>query len=175
MRARVCSPAIGAGRRARGVPAGRSAAPAGRRRPRARPVAATGRRPAADGDEATGAGEGAARGAPAPTEDVGSRTRSGRRRWALRVGWFAVVGGAGESVGPNRHGRRALIRSCTLLGERFVFSAYLLTHSLLSWRFVQRVTYLLTAAVDRRSTPSARADRQEPLPMFRCPGSPGLP
>ena len=32
-----------------------------------------------------------------------------------------------------------------------------------------------TAAVDRRSTPSARADRQEPLPMFRCPGSPGFP
>jgi hypothetical protein len=31
-----------------------------------------------------------------------------------------------------------------------------------------------TTAVDRRSTPSARADRQEPLPMFRCPGSPGL-
>ena len=30
-------------------------------------------------------------------------------------------------------------------------------------------------AVDRRSTPSARADRQEPLPMFRCPGSPGFP
>ena len=28
-----------------------------------------------------------------------------------------------------------------------------------------------TTAVDRRSTPSARADRQEPLPMFRCPGS----
>ena len=27
-----------------------------------------------------------------------------------------------------------------------------------------------TTAVDRRSTPSARADRQEPLPMFRCPG-----
>ena len=26
-----------------------------------------------------------------------------------------------------------------------------------------------TTAVDRRSTPSARADRQEPLPMFRCP------
>ena len=26
----------------------------------------------------------------------------------------------------------------------------------------------------RRSTPSARADRQEPLPMFRCPGSPGF-
>ena len=39
-----------------------------------------------------------------------------------------------------------------------------------------------TTAVDRRSTPSARADRQEPLPMFRCPGHartttarPGLP
>ena len=32
-----------------------------------------------------------------------------------------------------------------------------------------------TTAVDRRSTPSARADRQEPLPMFRCPGSPGFP
>jgi len=27
-----------------------------------------------------------------------------------------------------------------------------------------------TNAVDRRSTPSARADRQEPLPMLRCPG-----
>ena len=27
-----------------------------------------------------------------------------------------------------------------------------------------------TTAVDRRSTPSARADRQDPLPMFRCPG-----
>ena len=26
----------------------------------------------------------------------------------------------------------------------------------------------------RRSTPPARADRQEPLPMFRCPGSPGF-
>ena len=25
-------------------------------------------------------------------------------------------------------------------------------------------------AVDRRSTLSARVDRQEPLPMFRCPG-----
>ena len=25
-------------------------------------------------------------------------------------------------------------------------------------------------AVDRRSTPSAQADRQDPLPMFRCPG-----
>ena len=24
-------------------------------------------------------------------------------------------------------------------------------------------------------TPSARADRQEPLPMFRCPGLPGFP
>ena len=34
---------------------------------------------------------------------------------------------------------------------------------------------LRTTAVDRRSTPSARADRQEPLPMFRCPGSPGFP
>ena len=34
------------------------------------------------------------------------------------------------------------------------------------------VPLLLT---DRRSTPSARADRQEPLPMFRCPGSPGFP
>ena len=32
-----------------------------------------------------------------------------------------------------------------------------------------------TTAVDRRSTPSARADRQEPLPMFRCPGLPGFP
>ena len=32
-----------------------------------------------------------------------------------------------------------------------------------------------TTAVDRRSTPSARADRQEALPMFRCPGSPGFP
>ena len=39
-----------------------------------------------------------------------------------------------------------------------------------------------TTAVDRRSTPSARADRQAPLPMFRCPGHartttarPGLP
>jgi hypothetical protein len=32
-----------------------------------------------------------------------------------------------------------------------------------------------TTAVDRRSTPSARADRQEPLPMFRCPDSPGFP
>ena len=31
-----------------------------------------------------------------------------------------------------------------------------------------------TTAVNRRSTPSARADRQVPLPMFRCPGSPGL-
>ena len=32
-----------------------------------------------------------------------------------------------------------------------------------------------TTAVDRRSTPSARADRQEPLPMLRCPGLPGFP
>ena len=32
-----------------------------------------------------------------------------------------------------------------------------------------------TTAVDRRSTPSARADRQEPLPTFRCPGLPGFP
>ena len=32
-----------------------------------------------------------------------------------------------------------------------------------------------TTAVDRRSTPSARADRQAPLPMFRCTGSPGFP
>ena len=39
-----------------------------------------------------------------------------------------------------------------------------------------------TTAIDRRSTPSARADRQAPLPMFRCPGHartttarPGLP
>jgi hypothetical protein len=34
-------------------------------------------------------------------------------------------------------------------------------------------------SVDRRSTPSLgvnlRADRQEPLPMFRCPGLPGFP
>jgi len=150
MRARVCSPAIGAGRRARGVPAGRSAAPAGRRRPRARPVAATGRRPAADGDEATGAGEGAARGAPAPTEDVGSRTRSGRRRWALRVGWLAVVGGAGEPVGPNRHGRRALIRSCTLLGERFVFSAYLLLLIYFSAGALFSARYLLAYRPRRR-------------------------
>ena len=39
------------------------------------------------------------------------------------------------------------------------------------------LTYLrpCTTAVDRRSTPSARADRQEPLPMFRCPGLPGFP
>ena len=32
-----------------------------------------------------------------------------------------------------------------------------------------------TTAVDRRSTPSARADRQALLPMFRCPGLPGFP
>ena len=35
-----------------------------------------------------------------------------------------------------------------------------------------RSNYLITtstAAVDRRSTPSARADRQDPLPMFRHP------
>ena len=37
-------------------------------------------------------------------------------------------------------------------------------------RRLERVT-----AVDRRSTPSARADRQEPLPMLRCPGLPGFP
>ena len=30
-----------------------------------------------------------------------------------------------------------------------------------------------TTAVDRRSTPSARADRQDLLPMFRCP-DPGV-
>ena len=32
-----------------------------------------------------------------------------------------------------------------------------------------------TTAVDRRSTPSARADRQALLPMLRCPGLPGFP
>ena len=29
-----------------------------------------------------------------------------------------------------------------------------------------------TTAVDKRSTPSVKADRQEPLPTFRCPGLP---
>ena len=42
-------------------------------------------------------------------------------------------------------------------------------------RRLERVTARRTTAVDRRSTPSARADRQEPLPMFRCPGLPGFP
>jgi hypothetical protein len=40
--------------------------------------------------------------------------------------------------------------------------------------FITRIA-IRNTAVDRRSTPSARADRQEPLPMFRCPGSPGFP
>ena len=46
---------------------------------------------------------------------------------------------------------------------------------------LERVTALVpgTTAVDRRSIdtihPSARADQQAPLPMFRCPGLPGVP
>ena len=48
-------------------------------------------------------------------------------------------------------------------------------------RRLERVTALVpgTTAVDRRSIdtihPSARADQQAPLPMFRCPGLPGVP
>ena len=37
------------------------------------------------------------------------------------------------------------------------------------------LSYLILSYHLLRSTPSARADRQEPLPMFRCPGSPGFP
>ena len=37
---------------------------------------------------------------------------------------------------------------------------------------IKAIAYLLKR---ERSTPSARADRQEPLPMFRCPGLPGFP
>ena len=43
-------------------------------------------------------------------------------------------------------------------------------------RRLERVTALVPLLLtDRRSTPAARADRQEPLPMFRCPGLPGFP
>ena len=42
------------------------------------------------------------------------------------------------------------------------------------WPLGRRLERPRTTAVDRRSTPSARADRQEPLPMFRRPGLPGF-
>ena len=43
-------------------------------------------------------------------------------------------------------------------------------------RRLERVTTLVPLLLTGvRHHPSARADRQEPLPMFRCPGLPGFP
>ena len=87
--------------------------------------------------------------------------------WALRAGPVVPCGAADALVFVLRHSggetRPKSVR-LKLASERFQPPRLECTDP---------PPYL--TAVDRRSTPSAQADRQDPLPMFRCPGLPGFP
>ena len=99
---------------------------------------------------------------------------------AARLQCGAAGAGASRGLGVCAEHARLAARGESARAVSAPWKSAIFSCGWVPWptRSVRRLEYTdnpRTTAVDRRSTPYARADRQAPLPMFRCPGSPGFP